>query len=171
MRKPLTTLVIVGSLLGGCGYSDSNWNPANWFGWGQPDPVAAEDGSTANPLIPNSRRARKNAENAVYVGTPINSVTELKVERIPGGAIIRATGVSGYQGGYNAFLLPLNEEGQSSKGVLTFRFDIQIPAGAQSGGPTATREVTVARRVTDQDLVGIRSIRVESRTNALASRR
>ena len=169
MRRPMTTLVIVASLLGGCGFSDSGWNPFNWFGGGRSVPVEASDG-TSNPLVPDTRRTRREAEY-VYSGTPIDTITELKIERIPGGAIIRATGVSQYQGGYNAFLFPMIDEATTSSGVLTFRFDINLPAGARLGGPERTREITVARRVTEQDLPGIRSIRVEGRQNAQVSSR
>ena len=167
MRRPMTTLVIVASLLGGCGFSDSNWNPFNWFGGGQPAPVNASD---SNPLVPDTRRTRREADY-VYQGTPIDTISELKIERIPGGAIIRATGVSQYQGGYNAFLYPMIATDGSTSDVLTFRFDISLPAGARAGGTTQSREITVARRVTEQDLAGIRTIRVEGRQNAQVSRR
>ena len=45
-------------------------------------------------LVQNETRPRCN----VYLGTPIDQVTNLVIERVPGGAVIRATGLTAVQG-------------------------------------------------------------------------
>lgn len=111
MRLTLSALLISSMALGGCAaVRDSRVNPFNWFGGSRSEAVAtAPTEASTNPLIPAQRAglfARKRAEREIYLGTPIDTVSDLVIERVPGGAIIRATGVSQSQGLYEVRLTP-----------------------------------------------------------------
>lgn len=181
MLKPMTFALALAALLGGCGgVRDSALNPFNWFGRSQDAPVeqsaeAAASPSATNPLIPKRRagifaRERERAE-AFDPTTPMPQITELRVERVPGGAIIRARGLDTYVNSFDAGLEPNNAEELPEDGVLVYSFRRQLPEGAVAGGAEAAREVTVARFVTDQTLRNVRSIRVEAASNARVVRR
>lgn len=153
---------------------DSRVNPFNWFGRGQSEPVT-ETVEEVNPLIPSRSERRlglfRNNREEDYPGGPIDQVTSLVVERVPGGAMIRASGVSPFLGAYGVRLEPANEDEEPVDGVLTYRLEVIQPARARAGGSERVRTVTAARRVTDNQLAGVRTIRVEGRRNAQTSRR
>jgi hypothetical protein len=98
-------------------------------------------------------------------------VTDLTVERIPGGAIIRATGLAARQGIYAVQLTPENEAELPVDGVLTYRLEGIRPSKPTPIGSKPTREVTAARKLTDQQLAGVQRIRVEGQLNAQVARR
>ena len=90
MRKTLPLLLVAALVLTSCGrIRDSRINPFNWFGRAEARQL---DGSESNPLIP--RRSALAAREVPDTRTRVGSVTNLVVERLPGGAIIRATAVS-----------------------------------------------------------------------------
>ncbi|WP_254694247.1 hypothetical protein [Sulfitobacter sp. SK012] len=158
-------------VLTSCGsVSDSAINPINWFGGSgsTSEPVAQGD-TVTNPLIPErsglfQRRAPK---EVIYDGFPFEQVTSLKVDRVPGGIIIRATGLAARQGVYDVQLTPATEGQTPVDGVLTYRLEGIRPAYATNTGTVPTREVVAARKLTDQQLLGVRTIRVEGGENAL----
>ncbi|NRB04985.1 MAG: hypothetical protein HRU30_17175 [Rhodobacteraceae bacterium] len=158
-------------VLAGCGFGQSRLNPLNWFGSAQEVPVDAEL-EKVNPLIPTSNGlfaslARQDKE---YLGSPVQSVTSLVIERVPGGAIVRATGLAATAGVYDVQLTAENEE-KPVDGVLTYRLEGIEPARVVTIGTQAQRQITAARSLTNQQLAGVRSIRVESASNAQVSRR
>ncbi len=169
------SLMLVASMtLGGCAaVRDSRVNPFNWFGNSQSEPVAAVDPEEVNPLIPTRAGLfeRQRAERERYVGRPIDTVSDLVVERVPGGAIVRATGVARVQGLYSVQLTPDNEDELPEDGVLTYRLEGIAPGQQVVGGSTRTRTHTAARKLTDQDLQGVRVIRVVGVQNARTTRR
>lgn len=176
MLKPFTYALAITALLGGCGaVRDSSLNPFNWFGRSQEVPVEqTAETEAANPLIPTrtgifSRRRAQQRE--VDTTTPIATITELRVERVPGGAIIHARGVDSFANSYNAGLKPNNAEELPEDGVLVYSFRREVPENTLPGGAEATREITVGRFVTDQTLRGVRGIRVEAAQNARSVRR
>lgn len=152
---------------------DSRLNPFNWFGRSQEVPVQQVEGEV-NPLIPRRSglfgNARQQFQNQDLT-TPIATVSDLTVERVPGGAIVRATGLDELQGAFNVVLVPETEEEVPVDGVLSYTLERQRPAGPRPVGPPQTREVVVARKLTDQQLRGVRTIRVQSAQNARAVRR
>jgi len=175
MRISISVLLAASLTLGACGVvRQSALNPVNWFGRSTSVAVApTEDAKPVNPLIPTKSGlfARSRARNAIYIGEPFDQITDLTVERISGGAIIRATGLADRQGIYSVQLTPANEDETPVDGVLTYRLEgIEPLANTAVGGP-ATREVTAARKVTSQMLRGVRSIRVEGVRNARVTRR
>ncbi|MDW4496368.1 hypothetical protein R5H30_00115 [Sulfitobacter sp. D35] len=169
MRSTLSVLLVSALLLPAC---NSNLNPVNWFGSSTPAPVT-EPIEATNPLIPTRTGlfGSRRAEVAVYRGTPIDSITDLTIERVPGGAIVRASGISARQGVYDVRLTPANPEVAPVDGVLTFRLEgLRNPEVASQGTP-ASREVTAARKITDNTLRATHTIRVEGLQNARVSSR
>lgn len=172
MRKTLTLLLVSSLTLAACGaVRDSRVNPFNWFGQARSEPVEAAENT--NPLIPKGGGLFSNARAAedLYLGRPFEQVTNLTIERVPGGAIVRATGLAARQGIYAVQLTPENEEEEPVDGVLTYRLEGIRPERNTAVGTVATREVIAARNLTEDQLRGVRSIRVEAQQNALVSRR
>lgn len=174
MRISLSALLVASLSLGACGLvRDTAINPANWFGRSTSEPVQAADAKPVNPLIPQTTGlfAKRAAEEAVYDGAPFDEITDLTVERVQGGAIIRATGLAARQGVYSVRLTPTTDDETPVDGVLTYRLEGVAPDRATAIGAPATREVTAARQITNQNLAGVRSIRVEGLRNARVARR
>lgn len=164
MRKIVVCLAVAAMVLSAC---NTRLNPRNWFG--SSEEVSAEAAATKNPLIPEESALSSRPEE-VYPGAPVRTVTELKVERVANGAIIRATGVAYVQGAFNVKLQPLNN-GEPVSGVLTYELLAVQPAAGPRGGSDQTRTVTVAHSLTNQQLEGVRTIKVVANENARQSRR
>lgn len=173
MRISLSALLVASLALGACGsVRDSVLNPGNWFDRSTSEPIEAVDEGPVNPLIPKKSGIwGRNEERDTYEGRPFDEIVELKVERVPGGAIIRATGRADRQGSYSVQLTPIVEDETPIDGVLTYRLEGVKPDFNTAVGSAPTREVTAARQLTDQELRGVRSIRVEGVRNARTARR
>lgn len=174
MRITVSALLASTLLISGCSsISESRANPFNWFGDDEPpaaQPVSSEE---ANPLIPDNTGlfGASRAENARYKGTPIDAISAVTLERVPGGVIIRATGVAATQGIYEPRLTPDNADESPVDGVLTYHLEAVRAEDVTVQGPTETREVIVARKLTEQELGNTRIIRVEGLQNSLEARR
>lgn len=168
MFKPVAVVLLSALVLTSCGtVRESRLNPFNWFGRSSSTPVAASD-AEVNPLIPQRRASifRDDAE-ASYAGWDIGEVSELLVERRPGGAVIRATGVSDRQGPFEVRLVKIEEESDAQ--TLTYAL-----RGIQPQGPRGTdwsRTLSAATWLTDNELAGIRTIRVRGARNVRSVRR
>ncbi len=161
MRSFIATLSIVFFSLPGCG----------WFGGDAPPDDATTPVEENNPLIPTSSGilGTNPRTSGVYNGTTIDTISDLTIERVPGGLLIRATGRSETRAPYNARLTPANPDEVPEDGVLTYQLQAEyVPA---SGGSARAREVIVARTLTDQELGNTRTIRVEALQNSLQRRR
>lgn len=175
MRTRLTVALIATVLLTGCAtIRDSRVNPANWFGRDAPAPV--ESAQEVNPLIPGRGGAFRNAReraraDAAGQTSPIATVSSARLEAVPGGAILRVTGIDSAQGAHSVGLIPQNMDELPENGVLSYTLERQRPETPQPVGPEQTREVTVGRALTDQQLAGVRSIRITAAQNAIAIRR
>lgn len=163
--RQLTLLLLMAVF--GLGACTSNWNPVNWFG--RSKEVAVQPAAAVNPLIPVSNNILKRPE-AQYGGIQVASITELKIERVANGALIRVRGVADVQGSFDVRLVPQNQ-GDAASGVLSFELRALHPPHAVRGGSEQSRQVTVAHRMTEQQLQGVRTIRVSARENARQSRR
>jgi len=84
---------------------------------------------------------------------------------------VRATGRADRQGIYEVQLTPANEDELPVDGVLTYRLEGVEPSEATAIGTPPTREVTAGRKLTNQTLAGVTTIRVEGLRNAMTSRR
>ena len=156
MKTKLSILLATTLFLTACG--DSRFNPLNWFRPAEPEAQAVvEEEVGARPEILDGR-------------VMIARVTELHVDRHAGGAIIRAVGVPPTQGWFEAVLVPLNNE-QPEGGVLSYEFRIMEPFGFELEGSERSREIYVARTLSEIDLLGVTRIRVISASNTLTARR
>ncbi|MBY6005493.1 hypothetical protein KUV62_16325 [Salipiger bermudensis] len=168
MKKSLTVLIVAGVVLAGC---SSSWNPVNWFGQSETVPTTIDTSATgaSNPLIPARRASIFRSDAAeLYLGSRIETISELLIERRPGGAIIRVTGTANRAGPFEVRLLP--DEAETDGDTLAYTMNALQSAGPVNVDADA-RSVTAAIWLTDQELFGIREIRVAGRSNVLVSRR
>lgn len=168
MRNSITILLLVAAL--GLSACSSRLNPMNWFGGSKEVALTEEEKAKLNPLLPQEGPGILGERPGTnYLGTPVARVDELRVERVPGGAIIRATGLATVQGAYSVKLDPRND-GKVVKGVLSYDLKaVQNPRYAT--GPESARRLLVAHKLTDQQLEGVRVIKVYSKSNARQARR
>lgn len=173
-RRHAIGALLLGSLtLTACGgWRDSRANPRNWFGSSEEISVA-EPEVNANPLIPvEEERARIRVGRQVDdTETPaflITEIADLRIDRTTTGAIVVATGIAKRQGAFNAQLVPV-EDGQDA--TLTYTFEVSYPESPTRTGNAATRTIRAAVNLSNQDLGGVTTIRVEGETNARESRR
>lgn len=168
MRKSFTVLLAGSVFLAGCGgWGGSRLNPGNWFGGGRSVATSAD---AANPLIPQGSSLISRPK-AVDRSEKIAVISELAIEREPGGAIIRAKGIGARQGAYAARLAPINADMVSENGTLSFDFLVVYPKAATPVGTELSRSVDVAFTMTNQQLEGVSVIRVNGVQNAQESRR
>ena len=149
--RVLLALMVAISIAGCARVSESRLNPFNWFGRSESAEVVQQ------------------APNA----DPRNLVTQvisLRVEQVPAGAIIHATGLPPRQGYFNGDLVPVGGE-TPQNGILVYEFRSASPYTNTRVGPQQSREVIVGRFVSEQTLATVRQIRVNGATNALVVRR
>lgn len=154
MRRPLLAALSVVVLVGACGtVRESRLNPFNWFG-----------GSTEATMTPAPQSGDAQDRRPL-----VEQVTGLVVEAIPGGAIVRATGLPPTQGYWSGKLV--EDKVASTPQNLVFRF-VLLPPPAQSPVSTvASREVRVATYLSDIRLAQLRQVTVTAANNARSSRR
>lgn len=177
MRLLTTSLLVATLTVSACGtIRDSRINPFNWFGNSRSEPVRPDPRAQTNPLIPAEggrqglfNSLREQAE--VYTGSPVDQVSSLVIERVPGGAIVRASGISSYDGPYGVRLTPATEDGEPVDGVLTYRLQAERPRDAGRTTSQQVRTVTAAVHLTDRELSQVRVIRVEGVRNAQSTTR
>ena len=105
----------------------------------------------------------------VPVGAKLRLGAQLtNVEDIPGGAIVRATGLTPTQGWWQAELVPLPVD---EKGRLVLEFRIFPPIDDTAVNTPQSREVTVALYLSNIKLAALTEIVVQGQTNARAARR
>ncbi|WP_022704778.1 hypothetical protein [Pseudorhodobacter ferrugineus] len=149
MNTPLVATLCATLALGACSsISNSRLNPFNWFG-------GSEETVTLLVEAPQDSRLL------------VSQVTDLTLERMPGGVIIRATGLPPTQGYWEAELVarPVDD------GQITFDFRVFPPITAQISSTPQSREVTVATYLSNIKLDSIRQITVQGANNARTSRR
>lgn len=148
--RPLLVITVVAALAGCGGMRDSKLNPFNWFRKSElrESIVLPEERADTRPLV--------------------EAVLDLKVEPIPGGAIVRARGRTPTQGWWKAELVPVAVE---DSGILVYEFRLIPPVGRTDVNTPQSREVDVAIYVSDYKLEFLREIVVQGANNALTSRR
>ncbi|WP_238364554.1 hypothetical protein [Mesobacterium pallidum] len=165
IRRPAIGALVLALGLSGCGYiRDSAINPANWFGRGQ---VTEVDGEARNPLLP--RLGAFSRRDEVYPGNAIAQITDMGIDRLPGGAVVRVTGVSDRQGPYDARIV--QDEEASSADTLVYTFEVVTPRRAPATGSVASRTVTAALYLDLEALEGVRRVTVRGRGNEASARR
>lgn len=161
MRTPLIALLVALGLVAGCGaMRESRLNPANWFGRSEARAPTLAPAGGYGPAVLDNR-------------PPVEQVTLLAIEAIPGGAILRAAGLPPTQGWWDAELVAEEDaEGAPVEaGVLAFRFLLAAPRTPQPVSTPVSREVTVAVYLSDIRLRDISEIVVRGRLNERVIRR
>ncbi len=154
IRPLLASAVVVFSLSGCDSVRESRVNPFNWFGQSQEETLAPRTGW------------RRELDNRALVA----QVSDMAVERFPGGAIIRAEGITPTQGWWDAELVAEND-GRPVDGVLTYDFRIAAPRTETRVSTPQSRSVSAAVRISDRRLEGVRMIVVRGAENARSVRR
>ncbi|RYI14867.1 MAG: hypothetical protein EON48_11495 [Acetobacteraceae bacterium] len=128
----------------------SRLNPFNWFKKSQPREtlILPKETDDSRPLV--------------------DTVLSMQVEPIPGGAVVRARGVTPTQGWWDAELVPQDLD---DKGVLVYEFRLLPPVGGTDVSTQQSREIDVAIYISDVKLANVREIVVQGATNARSARR
>jgi hypothetical protein len=152
MTARLALVIPMALVLAGCGgIRDSRLNPLNWFGRSAP----VERVDTPADTVPEDRLL-------------VETVTLMQVDSFPGGAIVRAKGITPTQGWWEAELV---ERDIDENGVLVLDFRVFPPLGPTDVNTAQSREVTVGHHLSDIKLAKISRIVVQGQTNARASGR
>lgn len=173
MKKSFTVLLVATLTLSACNsWRESRVNPSNWFESGEPIPVETSP-DDANVLVPEQSEgsglfSRPEAEDT---SVPIARIDELRINPTPSGAIVYVEGTASRQGAYDAQLVRVNSEENQKNGVLEFTFRVNYPTYATNQGTERSRMVSDAVNVRQDDLEGVRLVRVVGGQNALESRR
>ncbi len=138
MKILVATGLIATVFMAGCG---AQLNPMSWFG--NDEETIAE---APKEFFQDSRPL-------------IQEVTQLRIERITAGAIVRATGVSTTQGYWDAELVPTNL-GELTDGELIFEFRLRPPLSPIEAGPPRARNIVVAIDLSQVELRDVRRITV-----------
>lgn len=136
--------------------TQSRFNPLNWFGSSQ-EVATSVPRQELVPLVDTSR-----ADQAVDTRPLIGQITDLQVDRTPGGAIITATGLADSQGFFNAQLIRRSLQ----DGVLTLEFRVEAPTTFQPTGTAASRQISVATRLSRAALTGVNRIVVVAQSGS-----
>ncbi|MDQ2067589.1 hypothetical protein Q9295_14515 [Xinfangfangia sp. CPCC 101601] len=150
LRPALLGLCLTFGLAACGGFGASKFNPMNWFGGSQ------EVQKEALPAAAPDYRAL------------VQQVISLDIDEVPGGAIIRATGLPPTQGYWQAELVP---QPVDANGRLVLEFRAFPPVKASNSGTAPSREVVVALYLSNYKLNAIREIVVQGEANARSVRR
>lgn len=152
MNRRLIVLLVALAATAGCStIADSRLNPFNWFGRSREVATSA----TVEPADPRPLMAQ---------------VTRLAIEQTPGGAIVRATGLPPSQGYFDGELVPVSD-GVAVDGILEYEFRAFPPPAPTRASTPQSREIVVGLFLTDQEMAGVRQIRVDAAENARAASR
>jgi hypothetical protein len=137
--------------LAGCGgLRESRLNPFNWFRKSEPRETI---------VLPDAKEDGRGLAEVVL---------DMKVEPIPGGAIVRARGQMPVQGYWQAELVP---QPLTEGGSLVYEFRVFPPVGQTDANSAQSRQVDVAIFISDVKLQNVTEIVVQGATNARASLR
>lgn len=148
MKYPLVAALTLVMAVSACG---TRLNPFNWFGGAEPVAVAPLPEDPADPRL------------------LAQQITELKVDPMPGGAIIRVSGAMATQGWWDAELVA--QEDEPADGALVYEFRVFPPVKAAATSTPRSRQITAAVFLSDIRLARVSSITVRGETNGLTTRR
>ena len=141
----------LGLALAGCGaIGKSKLNPFNWFKKSEPRETIVLPGEKDDPR------------------PLVDTVLSMQVEPIPGGAVVRARGVTPTQGWWDADLVKRDVE---DEGVLVYEFRLKAPAEQSGVSTQQSREIDVAIYLSDVKLQNVHEIVVQGAKNARSARR
>jgi hypothetical protein len=145
--SPVLIGVLALSLLAGCGGGKLSLNPFKWFG---PREKAVATVSIERPVDPRSL---------------IAEIVALRLETVPTGVLVTATGRAAQQGAWQADLVAM----PVTDGKLVLEFRAFEPRNTATGTPRS-RDVTAGLHIRNGDLGGITSITVQGASNAKSAR-
>jgi hypothetical protein len=162
MKRSLIVSLSAVLVLASCGGGSSGWFQS---------PFKHEADAVGNPLIPEKAASesvfREQVDNS-YQGWDVAEVSALRLERRPGGAILRATALADYQGAFDLRLV--RDAAASGDGRLVYNLRaIQAPDGTK--GSARSRSNDVAILLSDSDLATVRVIEVKAARNRRSVRR
>ena len=99
----------------------------------------------------------------------VDQVLTLVVDPMPGGAIVRATGLPPTQGFWSAELVAEND-GAPVDGVLTLRFVVYPPPEPAAVSTEVSREITAGLYLSNPQLAKLTRINVQGQNSALSVR-
>lgn len=150
-RSLLAALSLVLVLSACATVRDSRINPFNWFGKDTAETVTV-DGET---LIVDGRRLAA-------------SITSLKIDAFPGGAIIRTIGLPPTQGFWDAELIEIDSENPSE---VFYEFRMSPPIGPRRASTQRSREIIAGATLSRARLEDVRTITVIGAQNRRTVRR
>jgi hypothetical protein len=150
VSRRFVVLGLAVAVAGCAGVRQSKLNPFNWFKKSQPRETIVLPGEKSDPR------------------PLVDTVLSMNVEPIPGGAVVRARGVTPTQGWWDAELVPQDLD---DKGVLVYEFRLLPPPGRADVNTQRSREIDVAIYISDVKLESVREIVVQGATNARSARR
>jgi hypothetical protein len=150
VSRRFVVLGLAVAVAGCAGVRQSKLNPFNWFKKSQPRETIVLPGEKSDPR------------------PLVDTVLSMNVEPIPGGAVVRARGVTPTQGWWDAELVPQDLD---DKGVLVYEFRLFPPPGRADVNTQRSREIDVAIYISDVKLESVREIVVQGATNARSARR
>lgn len=165
MTSKFYSLCAIAVLLVGCsGRPENKTGGTNLFDWGKKRKPVAEN---PNALVPDKKFSLfKASEDDFYSGRQVARVTSLVVDRVPGGVLLTATGVTTQAGSFNPRLTIV--EGKQIS-VLEYIFEA-VQLSNKTTNQQNIEPLTVAKYLTRQDLDGIKLIQVRSATNKLSAK-
>lgn len=166
MPSTFFTVFATTLLLAGCAtMSETKTSPKGWVD-ALTKTAVVEEG--ANALIPRKQLKifRSKALSTNVADQPIARIIKLVADRVPGGLLITVTGVTTKAGSFNGQLTNLESADPS---VLKYHFNVFHPPST-SPSTLAEHVVTVAKFFTEQDLMNISLIRIQSANNVLTAR-
>lgn len=105
----------------------------------------------------------------------VRRITEVRLDRAPGGAVVTALALPPTVGWHSAELVPetTSQTGRPvpEGGTLTLQFRVAPPLSPQPAGSARAREISASTFLTDQDLAGVRVVAVRGVENRQSARR
>lgn len=150
MVRVVLTVTMCLTLAGCGGFGSSSLNPANWFRSGEPE---------AEGLMPAASARRDTRPIA-------DSITDIAVDPVPGGVILRARALVPGVDWYGGDLAP--DAARSGGGTLAFTFRARRPDVPSS--TSGSRRLLAGVYLSDDDLLGVTRLAVYGRANALTAR-
>ena len=150
VSRRFVVLGLAVAVAGCAGVRQSKLNPFNWFRKSQPRETIVLPGKKEDPR------------------QLVDTVLSMTVEPIPGGAVVRARGVTPTQGWWDAELVPQELD---DKGILVYEFRLLPPPDRADVNTQQSREIDVAIYISDVKLEAVREIVVQGASNARSARR
>ena len=166
MQSTFFTALAITVLFAGC--AEAPVTKASPKGWLDALTKTAEMAETADALIPHKQLKifRFKSPATDLADQPIDRIAQFVADQVPGGVLITATGETAKTGSYNGQFTTL---GSADSSILEYQFNVFQPPGA-TPGTGKLRRITIAKFLTEQDVIKISLIRVHGADNVMTVR-